>query len=89
MNISKTEQRMLHVLAQGGRIVHTRDNRGKITQIVCCNRDGFVLADCTMAVFMKLRAKRLISSKQGAPYRVTAKGLAVVRPRSETDERKD
>lgn len=80
MNISKAEQRTLHVLAQGGRIVHTRDNRGKIAEIVCYNRDGFVLVDCTLDVFMKLRAKRLIASKQGQPYRVTVKGLTAVRP---------
>ena len=35
--------------------------RGKITEILCYNRDGFVLSDCTRNVFIKLKSKRLIA----------------------------
>lgn len=44
MNISKAEQRVLHVLAQGGMIRHRRDDDGHIVEALCFTRDGFVLA---------------------------------------------
>jgi uncharacterized protein len=79
MNVSKYEQRVLHALAQGGAIHHRLCERGHIVEIDCLTRDGWRLDDCTMAVFRKLKAKRLIGSLGGGPYRVTREGLRAVR----------
>jgi len=79
MNVSKYEQRVLHALAQGGRIEHRFGDDGRIAQIDCLTRDGWRLADCTMGVFVKLRKRRLIGSMGGQPYRITREGLAAVR----------
>jgi uncharacterized protein len=78
MNISRTEQRVLHVLALGGRIEHAR-NGAKIAEILCVTRDGLILADCTLGVFQRLRRKRLIASDGGGPYRISRLGRLSVR----------
>jgi uncharacterized protein YjhX (UPF0386 family) len=44
MNISKPEQKTLHVLAKGGCIVHHRDKPARIFSIDYCTREGYVLA---------------------------------------------
>jgi hypothetical protein len=86
VNISKHEQRVLHALAQGGRIVHRRDpETGKIVEVDCFNRDGWRLDDCKLGVFRRLKRRRLIGSRSGAPYRITREGLAAVR--SQLDNR--
>jgi uncharacterized protein len=79
MNISKTEQRVLHVLAQGGHIHHDRGEGRKIRDILCVTRDGHVLSDCTLAVFLRLRQRHLIASQDGRPYRITRLGRLSVR----------
>lgn len=79
MNISKLEQRVLHVLAQGGHIRHLRGDHGKITDILCVTRDGAVLSDCTLDLFRRLRARGLVSSVAGQPYRITYRGRQAVR----------
>ena len=78
MNISKSEQRVLHALAQGGRIRHERDETGRIAAIFCFTRDGH-LAACDFALFARLKRRRFIGSVQGQPYRITREGLAAVR----------
>ena len=79
MNISKYEQRVLHALAQGGRIEYRRDDRGRVIAVDCLTRDGWRLADCTLGTFAKLRKRRLVASSSGQPYRITRDGLAAVR----------
>jgi len=78
LNISKLEQRVLHCLAQGGRIQHIWcDDR--IVEVDCYNRDGYRLADCTLDLFRKLKRRGLIESRNGMPYRISRLGLASVR----------
>ena len=79
MNISKTEQRVLHVLAQGGHIQHTLNEHRKISQVLCVTRDGFILQDCTLSVFSRLRRRNMIQSVGGGPYRISLLGRRSVR----------
>lgn len=80
MNISRAEQRTLHALAQGGRVILERDERGRPTAAECVTRDGWTLTDCDLGVWKKLKAKRLIASREGGPYAITREGLARLRP---------
>ncbi|SEH58751.1 YjhX family toxin [Magnetospirillum fulvum] len=79
MNISRYEQRVLHVLALGGYILHERDDGPKITSVTCYTRDGMILSDCTLIVFARLRGKRLIESRLGGAYRISKRGRTAVR----------
>lgn len=79
MNISRNEQRALHVLALGGHILHARGDGPKITSATCVTREGMALADFDLAVFTRLRRKRLIESRAGSPYRISKRGLTSVR----------
>ena len=79
MNISRSEQRVLHVLAQGGYIRHQRAANGRIIEALCFTRDGHILADCTVEVFSKLRRKRLVESRTSGPYRISDRGRRSVR----------
>jgi uncharacterized protein YjhX (UPF0386 family) len=79
MDISRQEQRVLHVLAQGGVIEPRKDRRGRIEAVVCFNRDGFILPIVEMSLFKKLKRRHTIASHQGGPYRITRRGLELVR----------
>lgn len=79
MNISKSEQRVLHVLALGGAVRFTRAGNGKITSVTCITREGHVLDDCTLPVFTRLKTRGFVKSRNGAPYRITRRGTKAVR----------
>ena len=85
MDISRDEQRVLHALAQGGRIVLIRNQDRKIIDLQLFNRDGWLMPGCTPMLFRKLKAKKAIKSLNGQPYRITRRGLELVR--SEYDNR--
>lgn len=85
LNISKQEQRTLHVLARGGSIVVEKDERGKIVAVNCVSPEGWTLSDCTLKIFRRLKKRGLIASTGGRPYQVTYLGRVSVR--SQLDNR--
>lgn len=85
MDISRPEQRILHLLAQGGSIEPEKDRRGRIVSAACITRDGWRLPEVEMELFRKLKRKRAIVSQDGSPYRITRRGLELVR--SQADNR--
>ena len=85
MDISRDEQRVLHALAQGGRIALLKNEAGKITGLEFFNREGWLMTNCNLLLFRKLKAKKAIKSSGGQPYRITRRGLELVR--SEFDNR--
>ncbi|MBA4785595.1 MULTISPECIES: YjhX family toxin [Pseudorhizobium] len=79
MDISRAEQRILHLLAQGGRIELIRDQNRKIEKLQLFTREGWVLSGLDLVIFRKLKQKKAIRSTGGMPYRITERGLALVR----------
>ena len=85
MDISKDEQRVLHALAKGGRINAAKTSSGRVTDVELITREGWAMPGLTIPVFRKLKAKRALKSQQGGPYRITRRGLELVR--SQLDNR--
>lgn len=79
MDISKAEQQVLHLLAQGGYILVEKDEDGRAIRHETVTRDGWFWGGCSLQLFRKLKYKRLISSKNSGPYRITRLGLKRVR----------
>lgn len=79
MDISRDEQRVLHALAQGGRIALLKTETGKVTGLEFFNRDGWLMHSCSLMLFRKLKARKAIKSSGGQPYRITRRGLELVR----------
>ncbi|KZM47539.1 YjhX family toxin [Labrenzia sp. OB1] len=85
MDISKAEQRVLHLLAQGGCILVEKDETGRIVKQDTVTRNGWYWGGCSVRLFRKLKYKRLIASRNGGPYQITQLGLR--RVRSQPDNR--
>ncbi|CAN0652636.1 YjhX family toxin [Nitratireductor aquimarinus] len=85
MDISRAEQRILHILAQGGRIVIEKDEQGQILELNCITRDGWQFPGLDLTLFRKIKRKRAIQSRNSGPYRITRRGLQLVR--SQLDNR--
>jgi uncharacterized protein YjhX (UPF0386 family) len=83
LNISKPQQRTLHALARGGRITLERDERRHIVEVECLTREGWRLGDCTLEVFLALKRRRLVASRDGGPYQITREGLLRLRPQGD------
>jgi uncharacterized protein YjhX (UPF0386 family) len=78
-NVSRSEQRVLHALAQGASIRVEKDDKGKIVEVICVTREGWILSDCTLSTFRSLKHRHMIGSQMGGPYRITKAGLVAVR----------
>ena len=79
MDISREEQRILHLMAQGGRIEILRLDGKTIGDVRCFTRDGWLYPGFGLDMFRKLKRKKAISSSGGKPYRITQRGLVLVR----------
>ena len=78
MDISRAEQRILHLLAQGGHIEVIKENK-QIARTDCITRDGWLYPGLDLELFRKLKRRRTIVSRDGGPYRITRRGLELVR----------
>lgn len=85
MDISRDEQRVLHALAQGGLIKPLKNAKGRIDGLELYNRDGWLMPMLSLPLFKKLQRRKAIKSQNGEPYRITRRGLELVR--SEFDNR--
>lgn len=83
MNISRSEQRVLHVLALGGHIRHERGDGAKIVAVTCFTREGMILSECGLGLFARLRGRGLIESRSGRPYRISRRGRSAVRAQAD------
>lgn len=70
---------MLHVLAQGGEIRPMKCARGRIREVQCVSRDGWAMPGVDLALFRRLKRRGTIRSQGGQPYRITRRGLELVR----------
>jgi len=84
MDISRSEQRILHLLAQGGSIHHRRED-GHIIEALCITREGACLSGMSLSLFARLKRRGYVESRGGGPYRISRLGLA--RVRSQLDNR--
>ena len=73
------------MLAQGGFIKPLKNKNGRIEALELYNRDGWRIPLMDMLLFKKLKRRHTISSHEGGPYRITRRGLELVR--SEYDNR--
>lgn len=81
MDITRAEQRILHILAQGGWIELERDAAGTLERAHCHTRDNWRHSGFDLALFRRLKRRNAIASKGGGPYRITRRGLELVRSR--------
>lgn len=84
MDISRAEQRILHLLAQGGSIHHRRQE-GHIIEALCITREGACLSGMSLSLFARLKRRGYVESRGGGPYRISRLGLE--RVRSQFDNR--
>jgi len=85
MDISRMEQRVLHLLAQGGWIEIEKNHKKRIATVICRTRDGWRYPDIDLELFRRLRRRKAVASFQSGPYRITRRGLELVR--SQLDNR--
>lgn len=67
VNISKYEQRTLHELAQGGRILPMKDEHGDVIAVDCITRHGGRLADCMLGVVRRFASGRSSAARKAGP----------------------
>lgn len=85
MDISREEQRVLHALAKGGHLEVERTSSGRIVSAGLVTREGWTMPGLAPHLVRKLKRKRSIASNGGGPYRITRRGLELVR--SQPDNR--
>jgi len=70
---------VLNALALGGHILILHDDDARVIDIECYTREGWVMSDCSLGIFKRLRARKLVASSGGGPYRITRLGLEALR----------
>lgn len=67
MDISRTDQRILHLMAQGGWIEIHRDDRRKIEKALCFSRDGWLYPGFDLELFRRLKRLRRSVRNRASP----------------------